>query len=290
MGWRTVVITDVSKLDFQTGFLVVRNSSLTKVHINEIDVLIIENTACSLTAYLLNELSKRKIKVIFCDEKRYPSFEIVPYYGCHDTSAKIKNQMKWDNDIKACVWTKIVSEKIRHQSDILKWQMKSESYLLDKCINEIKYNDISNREAFAAKIYFNALFGTNFSRKLDTPINAALNYGYTLVLSLISREIVANGYLTQIGITHRNTFNHFNVASDFIEPFRPVVDRMVIELEPKKFDKEEKHSMMSLFNRELLIFDRKELLSNAIRIYVKSVLNSLNEKNPAVMVTFDYEL
>ncbi|HCA22151.1 MAG TPA: CRISPR-associated protein, partial [Lachnospiraceae bacterium] len=85
MSWRSVVISQNAKLDYQIGYLVVRGAETVKIHIDEIGILIIESTAVSLTAYLLSELTKKKIKVIFCDEKRNPSSELVSYYGSHDT-------------------------------------------------------------------------------------------------------------------------------------------------------------------------------------------------------------
>ena len=90
MSWRTVVISSSAKLDYHMGYMVVRKDEELKIHISEISILIIESTAVSLTAALLSELTKKKIKVIFCDEKRNPSSELVPYYGAHDTSEKIK--------------------------------------------------------------------------------------------------------------------------------------------------------------------------------------------------------
>ena len=81
MSWRTVVITNSAKLDCQLGFLVVRGQDTKKIHLGEIGTLIIETTAVSLTAALLSEMTKRKIKVIFCDEKRNPSSELISYYG-----------------------------------------------------------------------------------------------------------------------------------------------------------------------------------------------------------------
>lgn len=86
MSWRTIVITKRAKLDLQLGFMVVRGEHTTKVALNEIAVVLIESTAVSLTTSLLAELTKRKVKVIFCDEKRNPSSELVSYYGSHDTS------------------------------------------------------------------------------------------------------------------------------------------------------------------------------------------------------------
>ena len=98
MSWRTIVISSNAKLDYQIGYLVVRGEKTTKIHLNEIGMLIVESTAVSMTSYLLSELIKNKVKVIFCDEKRNPSSELVPYYGSHDTSAKIRKQFEWTKD------------------------------------------------------------------------------------------------------------------------------------------------------------------------------------------------
>ena len=105
MGWRTVAITRRAKLDLQMGHLVVRNEDLIKINIDEISVLLIECTAVSLTAALLAELTRKKVKVIFCDEKRLPSSELIPYYGSHDTSLKYRRQAMWTAEGKDRIWT-----------------------------------------------------------------------------------------------------------------------------------------------------------------------------------------
>lgn len=120
MGWRTVVISSTAKLDYQMGYLVIRKDDVTKIHLSEIENLMVESTAVSLTAALLCELTKKKIKVVFCDEKRNPSSELIGYYGAHDTSLKVRNQIAWSEDIKKHVWTEIVTEKIRKQAQHLK--------------------------------------------------------------------------------------------------------------------------------------------------------------------------
>ena len=119
MSWRSVVISQNAKLDYQIGYLVVRGAETVKIHIDEIGILIIESTAVSLTAYLLSELTKKKIKVVFCDEKRNPLSELMPYYGSHDTSAKIRKQISWSNQVKDTVWAEIIAEKIRQQKCFL---------------------------------------------------------------------------------------------------------------------------------------------------------------------------
>ena len=100
MSWRTVIISSTAKLDYQMGYLVIRKDDVTKIHLSEIETVMIESTSVSLTVALLCELTKKKIKVIFCDEKRNPSSELINYYGAHDTSLKVRNQIAWTDDIK----------------------------------------------------------------------------------------------------------------------------------------------------------------------------------------------
>ncbi len=290
MSWRTVVISSNAKLDYQMGYLVVRRENAVKIHISEIELLMIESTAVSLTAALLSELTKKKVKVIFCDEKRNPSSELVPYYGCHDTRAKIREQIKWDEFNKKTIWTEVVSEKIRSQARLLKENGKKEAALLDSYINEIEFGDKTNREGHAAKVYFDALFGKQFTRTEDNSINASLNYGYGVILSEFNREIVSNGYITQLGLFHDNVFNQFNLGSDLMEPFRPVIDRKVVNMMPQKFEHDEKMEMLKVLQSEVYIADRKELVSNAIKIYVKSVFDALSDHDVSEIKFYRNEL
>lgn len=193
MSWRTVVIKNRAKLDLRLGCLVVRGEETRKVFIEEIAVLIIESTAVSLTAALLSELVKHRVKVIFCDEKRNPECELMPYYGSHDTSVRIRSQLAWQQSAKDDVWAAIVREKIRKQAALLKERGLSGHNLLDGYITEVEPGDTTNREGHAAKVYFNALFGMEFTRNSDDFINAALNYGYSIILSMFSRITTANG-------------------------------------------------------------------------------------------------
>ncbi len=283
MSWRVVVISQRAKLDYKLNYLVVRGENITKIHLGEISLLLIENTAVSLTASLLCELMKRKIKVIFCDEKRNPCSELIPYYGSHDTSAKLKGQLSWKNFTKDLVWTEIVREKIRKQQELLQDLGRQEAQMLKEYIMHVEFKDETNREGHAAKVYFNALFGLDFTRTADNDINAALNYGYSILLSTFNREIVSNGYVTQLGLFHDNMFNQFNLGSDLMEPFRPIVDRMVLYLEPQCFGHNEKMEMIDVLNKEVVIDGKKQYVNNAIKIYCKSVFEALNEDDVSLI-------
>jgi CRISPR-associated endonuclease Cas1 subtype II len=263
------------------GYLVVRGIETRKVLLDEIAVLVVENPAVSLTGCLIEALTKKKIKTIFCDSKRNPSSELIPHHGSHDCSAKIRAQMAWSDDIKGVIWREIVSEKIHKQADFL-MELKhvKEAQLLSTYIGQVEILDTTNREGHAAKVYFNALFGMDFTRSADTPVNAALNYGYSIILSSFNREVSANGYLTQIGIFHDNMFNHFNLSCDLMEPFRVLVDRMVHGIRPTKFETDEKHEIWKILEEMVFIDGMHQSVRNAIKIYTKSVLEAINDTDP----------
>ena len=284
MSWRTVVISSSVKLDYKMGYMIVRKDEITKIHMSEIALLLIESTAVSMTAALLAELTKQKVKVIFCDERRNPSSELMPYYGSHDTSSKIRTQVQWEKETKLMIWTEIVSEKIRNQKKLLEITGRfEEAQLLQRYLEEIQPGDTTNREGHAAKVYFNGLFGKNFSRTSDIPFNAALNYGYGILLSAVNREIVSNGYITQLGLFHDNMFNPFNLGSDLMEPFRVFIDKKVFEMKPEKLEHEEKMALVDLMNLEVKIDGKNNYLLNAVKIYCKSVFDAVNDKDVSLL-------
>ena len=291
MAWRTVVIRERAKLDYSLNFMTVRQEAgVKKISLGEIYMVIVENTAVSLTAVLLNELVKNKIKVIFCDEKRNPSSELIQYYGSHDTSLKYKNQLEWSKESKERIWTRIVYEKVFNQMQFLKKLNKEEYKLLEQYLSELEWNDSSNREGFAAKVYFNALYGMEFSRNKECFINAALDYGYSIILSAFNREIVSSGYFTQLGLCHRNPFNKFNLSSDFMEPFRILIDEEVYNLEGTEFTKDHKNKLINILNKTVVIDDKNQTVANAIKIYCRSLFSALVENDLEYVKMYKYEL
>lgn len=291
MSWRTVVISKRAKLDLQMGYMVVRGEETVKIHLGEVGTLLVESTAVSLTVSLLSELTRRKVKVIFCDEKRNPSSELVSLYGSHDTSNKVRRQIAWKQQTKEAVWTEIVTEKIRKQKELLEFLRKEEeANLLSSYLQEIQWNDATNREGHAAKVYFNALFGMAFTRTADNLINAALNYGYSIILSSFNREVTAGGYMTQFGLFHDNMFNPFNLSSDLMEPFRILVDRTVWNMTLQEFEHKEKMVLVDLLNQEIEIDGKIQYVGNAIKIYCKSIFDALNDDDSSLIRFYKLEL
>lgn len=285
MGWRTIVVNQHSKLSYKNNHLIYKDSSRTEmIHLSEIDILLLETTDIVLSTMLIKRLSDENILVIFCDDKRLPVAQLMSYYGKHDSSLQFSKQIEWTEQVKGVVWTEIISQKIFNQAVFLYeagLDKKSES--LTRLYEELQIFDPTNREGHAARIYFNALFGNNFNREKSNDINAGLDYGYSLLLSMFAREIVATGCVTQLGLKHSNQFNPFNFASDIMEPFRPIIDRIVYENRDCEFNKI-KSKLFQIFINNYEYSGKEMFLSNIISDYTKKIVKSLNNEGEGVPV------
>lgn len=289
MGFRTVIVNSRAKLEFRLNFMIVRGENEKHIFIDEINTLIVQSTAVSLTAALLSELIRSGVKVIFCDEKFNPCSELVPYYGAHNTSKRYKIQMQWRNETKDEIWRLIIAQKITNQKNYLqKRGFPAEAELIGSYIPDILPGDATNREGHSAKVYFNCLMPCGVSRRDGGFLNGCLNYGYAVLLSCFNREIVASGYLTQFGIWHDNEFNQFNLSSDLMEPFRTIVDEVAFSL--PEGDKEFKRKMADILNFQISIDGKTTTLDLAVRTYVRSVLNALEASDPSLIIFPSYEL
>lgn len=278
MSFRTVVITKQSKISYKNRFLVVKQDSDERyIHLSEIDTIIVDSISVSISSYLLKEISDAKINMIFCDEKHNPFGELSSYYSRHNTSKKIKEQIKWTNKAKNDLWAKIVKNKILNQSLMLN-KIKNDKYnLLNSYIYEVISGDKTNREGHAAKVYFNSLFGKNFVRNDSDNINSALNYGYAILLSTINKEVISNGYLTQLGIHHKNEFNEFNLSCDLMEPFRVIVDNFVYFNQGRELNTNYKLDIINILNDTYKYQNKNYTLKDVISLFVKNTLNNLND-------------
>lgn len=283
MGWRTIVVNEHSKLSYQNHHLVFTSRNVEeRFHISEIDTLILETTNISITTMLLSKLVEGKVLLIFCDEKRLPVGKISPFYGRHDSSLQLSRQVEWNLETQKFVWTEIISQKILNQQTFLREQNFSEKAdAILRLHEKLELFDPTNREGHAARIFFNSLFGNDFSRNDENDINAGLDYGYTLLMSLFAREIVKNGCMTQFGLKHANQFNDYNLASDLMEPFRIIVDKIVYECRNENF-KFMKYALFEMFNQQYSFNGKEMFLTNIVSGYTKKVISALNNQNKGV--------
>jgi CRISP-associated protein Cas1 len=276
MSYRIVKINNRCKLETQLNYLVCRSDKETRILLDEISLLILENQQICMTEALLSQLMEHKVRVIFCDEKHNPQGEMVPYAPSFDSYGKIKQQIIWTKETNDEVWRRIVMQKIRNQALVLRHKGFSDAYhLLMTYCDSVLPDDSTNREGLSAKTYFATLFGDSFDRRRENDIrNTFLNYGYSLILSAINREIAGFGYLPQLGIHHIGETNPFNLGCDFMEPFRPFVD---IEVADGRIHEETyKTDAMNILTKEVSFQERHMILENAIHDYVLSLLSALN--------------
>ena len=277
MGWRSVIITQHAKLTYSMQMMIVQTrDGINQIPIEDINLLLVSTTQAVITSALISKLAQNQTKVIFVDEKNNPVVETAIYYPGARNMAKLKKQFNWDEHLKEVLWTRIVSQKIKNQIAVLanyhlnKDEVQSE-------LDQLEINDESNREAIAARKYFMLLFDNNFVRRDTSAINAALDYGYAILLSSFNREIVMNGYLTYFGIHHCSQENQFNLASDLMEPFRPFVDYCVKAHEKiKELTPDIKYGLVELLSLEIKFNGKKTLLTNAITVYVRECLKFLS--------------
>lgn len=290
MSFRTIVIKSRSKLELSINYMVCRKvDEEIKINLDEIKTIIINTLQVSITTALIQEIIRKKIKLIFTDDKHNPIGEVMPYNNNYYTYRKIKEQLAFDVSSKSLLWKEIIKRKILNQANNLNKIGKTESYSrLCLYMNDVQDNDSSNREGHAAKVYFNSLFGNNFSRKNDCQENTYLNYGYSIILSSINREIKSFGYLTELGIHHIGDSNPFNLSCDFIEPLRPFVDSYVIQKIVN--DENYKDEYIKMLISEVEYNGKKIILENAIHLYVEDLLNYLKTGDYSKIKFIDYEL
>lgn len=279
MGFRTIFIESPCRLSYKSGYMVVRTEDDTlKIHLSEITSVTLQTMQVYISAYLMSEFAKNKISFVVSDGKCNPVGQYLPLYGAHNTSKRITEQLTWGEPVKKRVWQHVVREKIRQQAAVLRDRDLPEAETLKSAVEEVRSGDTTNREAQAARIYFQSLFGPGFCRDIDCTVNDALNYGYAILLSTVNRGIVSRGYVTQCGICHRSEYNQFNLACDLMESFRPLVDRMVDEWVGSEFDSNARHMLGDFVNQTVSYQDGAYKVGSVISLYVQDCLNALNKK------------
>ena len=174
---------------------------------------------------------------------------------------------------------KIVRAKIIMQQKLLKTLKKSGAELLQQYLDNVEIGDVSNREGQAARVYFNSLFGMNFRRRSENNINAALNYGYAVLLSTINQVVTLHGYHLGLGIKHCDKMNPFNLSCDIIEPFRPFVDKVVYKNGDRALDWSYKKELINISYKTVIYNGQKTELQTALDSFAFGLLENVSNMN-----------
>lgn len=222
------ISTNNKKLSVFHGFLRIEEEGnvLKDIPFNSINAVIITAFNVSYTNNLLQRLCEENIPLVILGKNYTPSGILLSYIGQSRQTEVQYLQIENKKTLKKRIWQQLVKEKIKNQSRVLDLFQKENK--LRYIYKNVLSADSTNREAYAARIYFKTLFGTDFVRNKDMQgINSFLNYGYAILRSAIARYVVASGLNPAYGVGHRNKLNPFCLVDDLIEPYRPIVDSVV---------------------------------------------------------------
>lgn len=203
------------------------------VPIEDVGVVVLEDRQITITNIALDALLQNNCAVITCDERHMPAGMFLPLEGNTIQSERFANQIEASLPLKKQLWQQTVQAKIRNQASVLKRLSGVEVGCMLAWANDVKSGDSDNLEGRAAAYYWKNIFpsmpGFTRDREGEMP-NNLLNYGYAIVRAVIARALVASGLLPTLGIHHHNRYNAYCLADDIMEPYRPYVDEMVINI------------------------------------------------------------
>ncbi len=278
MGYRNIVISSPAELRVKHSQLVVKTLEEHSFPLEDINAIMLENPKATLNAYLLNELGERGICTFVCNQKHMPTSLILPFKTHYHKVKMLQLQLGVKKPLEKKIWQQIVMQKIQNQGEVLRLLDLAQWEEVVSIASKVKTGDGDNMEAVAAAKYFKLLFGKAFTRSDESGVNAALNYGYAIVRGHICRTLVMHGLEPELGVFHANNYNTFNLADDFIEVYRPVIDLFVathMELFEDELTSEGKHGLFQVVNMNVKSGGELHPVHYAIERTVQSYVRTL---------------
>lgn len=287
--WRTVIVNQGEKITTRDNWIKIEGNGLEqKIPVDDLYSVIIDNRTALLSVAAITTLNSFGVHIILCDQKHTPSSVILPLNNHYRPYGIMKKQLKLTKEFKELIWQKIVKQKIMNQYKCLRLvginKEKSDSLL--KLYEKVLPGDPQNREGTAARKYFSALFGPGFFRMDGDVTNAALNYGYTILRSAISKTLIAYGYNCLLGIHHIGEGNAFNLSDDFIEPFRPLVDLWTDNNCSNLFNQlsiDNRQELIALVNKPIYFDGKKMRVRYAIDRFISSFSSAIEKNDPNLL-------
>lgn len=281
MAFRSVIISNPAKLNVKNNNLIITNEDEFQIPIEDISILVLEGNSINITNRLISKLADNSVATIICDEKHLPNSIVLPLNTHHRTYKVLKEQLNQSAAFSKRIWQSIVKQKLINQGKSLEILDKQGYEFLFKLSQSVESGDKGNKEAIGAKHYFKCLFGEEFTRDDDSGYNAALNYGYTIMRSAVARTLVMYGFNTALGVNHCNELNSFNLADDFMEVFRPIVDMWVYQNMDCDclLSKDDRVSLIDLVNCECVINGQNHSVLNAIDKMISSYTTAVSKKD-----------
>lgn len=242
------------------------------IPIEDIGIVVLDNKRITITHGVLEALLENNCAVITCDDSHLPIGMHLPLVGNSTQTERMRFQIEASLPLKKQMWQQTIMAKIENQAMVLKQMRGTEVRNMLKWASEVKSGDSENMEARAAVYYWQNAFPMfeNFtrSREGETP-NNLLNYGYAILRAIVARALVSSGLLTTLGIHHRNKYNAFCLADDIMEPYRPYVDRLVMQIcerydDTMELTKELKAELLQIPVLDVMINNKRSPLMVAV--------------------------
>lgn len=250
------------------------------VPVEDVGFIILDSPQVTISCALLSFLTENNCAVISCDSKHLPSGLFLPLSGNSLQSERFRHQIEASLPLKKQLWQQTVQQKILNQASVLQLRRKCPVKILFSCAGNVRSGDADNREAVAAAYYWKQLFPLleSFTRdRFGVPPNNIFNYGYAILRGVVARSLVASGLLPTFGIHHSNRYNAYCLADDIMEPYRPIVDKLIIEkLDgmkeiPAEVSRELKISLLEIPVLDAKIDGKRSPLMNAVSLTTTSL-------------------
>lgn len=283
MGWRIVYIEESESVSsYLDNVKIKRASDEILIPYKDIHTLLIDNYKTNLTTNFLIKCAENKINLIICGLEHLPIAHVMPISGNAQLPIILKKQIEWKEKTKQILHKVIIKGKINNQQQVLIKHTKDNEVIkkLQQFADEVLDGDTTNREGLAAKMYFRELFGKDFIRFSDDVINYALNYGYTIMRTQISKVLISKGLNPSLGIFHRGITNEFNLSDDIIEVFRPIVDDYVYQNMMNKgiFTRNDRMELIKLTTKNMKYKNQNNTFLNVINAYVSDIIDKIESE------------
>lgn len=246
------------------------------IPIEDIGIVVLEHPHITFTANLLELLLENQVALISCNSKYMPTGLFMPLEGNSEQTERMRTQIEASKPLKKQLWQQTIIAKIHNQARMLEYLGLTTSRL-ENLKSKVLSGDSTNCEAQAAAHYWSAIYGSKFKRERESNSpNAQLNYGYAILRSVVARALTASGMLPTFGIHHKNKYNAYCLADDIMEPYRPFVDQVVIQLLVKEEPSEEltrqhKIELLKLPQLDMEIGGLKRPLFHAVSLTTASL-------------------
>lgn len=287
MAYRHIVIRNPTRLSTKNEQLVIQQEQSIQIPLEDISTITIEEPAVTLTSVLISKCTEYHINLIICDQKRMPSGLLQPFHRHSRQLSVLEMQLGLSKPFKKRIWQQIVIRKLENQARCLELVHKAdEAQKIYAISRSVESGDRTNREAYGARLYFSKLFGMDFNRRENDVKNISLNYGYSIIRSLVARALVRYGFTPSIGIFHDSQTNAFNLADDFMEVLRPFVDVTVSIYvnNDSVWSTEVREKLFSILHYEAVWKDEKQSITNGVDRMIQSFTTACREKNSKYLV------